>query len=45
MFVKLNTDVVIWEVEFMGKKEKRWFWDSLNFKGREKYIIFSKNFY
>jgi hypothetical protein len=34
--MKPNTDFVIWEAEFMGKKrEKRWLWDSSNPKGRE----------
>lgn len=44
MFVKPNTDTVIREAEFMGKeREKRWFWDSSNPKGRERHISLSKN--
>lgn len=38
MFVKPNMDTVTRGAEFMGKQEKRWFWDSSNPKGRERHI-------
>lgn len=43
MFVKPNMDTVTRGAEFMGKQEKRWFWDSSNPKGRERHISLSKN--